>query len=439
MLLRFTVANYLSILDSQELSLVASRLKAPEDALRFEVAGVSVLPSAVIYGPNASGKSNIIAALSFMRSAILHSHTRGNPEGGVPRRPFALDASATERPSILEADFLIDGIRYQFGFEANNERFTKEWLYSFPEGKRRKLYDRTDQNVSFGPSMRGPKRLLSELMRPNSLFLSTATQNDHEQLSEIRKFFSNIKIIRSISVGGHTINDALSNSEIDQRTIKFLGRVGTGITGYRKNSEEISDSTRAMMHDLTALIKRHVADNAGDVDIEIKNRGDKNVTVELAHQTEAGELCYLELDSESAGTRRLILLLNDVFQAIDSGDLVVIDEVDASLHTFASEAILALFDDHEINRNGAQLIATVHDTNLLTSTYLSRDQIWLTEKNDRGETEIFALAEIRSRPSDNFELGYLQGRYGGTIAPPSRRSFKSEISAPANSDQGSEL
>lgn len=436
MLLRFSVANFLSVLDDQEISLVAGKLKASPDALRFEIAGLSVLPSALIYGPNASGKSNIIAAMSFLRSAILRSHTRGNPEGGVPRYPFALNSTAQERPSSLEADFLVEGIRYQFGFEANDDRFTKEWLFSFPEGKRRKLYERNDQEISFGPSMKGPKKLLSDFMRPNSLFISTATQNDHEELSSIRKFFADIKISRSISVGGHTINDALSNSEIDERTIAFLGKVGTGITGYRKQSEEIPDSARAMINDLTALVKRHIAEQGNEIEIEVKNGSERNTSVELAHQTYSGDPCYLNLDRESAGTRRLILLLNDIFKTLDSGGIVIIDEVDASLHTFASEAILALFDDPEINVKGAQMIATVHDTNLLASPYLSRDQIWFTEKNTDGETELFSLAEIRSRPSDNFELGYLQGRYGGTIAPPRRRRHNQKVNLLTALDAG---
>ena len=115
---------------------------------------------------------------------------------------------------------------------------------------------------------------------------------------------------------------------------------------------------------------------------------------------------------ESAGTRRLLQILYDCFHALDNGTLLVIDEIDVSLHTQACEAILYLFSEPKINTKGAQLIATTHDTNLLRSPYLRRDQIWLTEKNAGGATELYSLADIKTRGEDNFELGYLQGRYG---------------------------
>jgi AAA15 family ATPase/GTPase len=422
MLLRFSVANFRSILEEQELSLVAGKLKSAHEILRFPIGDVSVLPSALIYGPNAAGKSNFIAALNFLRAAVLYSHSKGNPDGGVPRKPFALCGEAQDTPSLLEADFVVGGVRYQYGFEADDDRFTAEWLFSYPEGKRRKLYERSGDDISFGPSLKGQKKILAEFMRPNSLFLSTATQNDHEELSEIRNFFKDIKIKRSISAGRHTVNEEFSESDIDPRTIEFLEMVGTGVIGYRKNTEELPDEARKMMSELKVIIKRFASDNSNE--IEIDSSEEKRVSIELSHKSRDGSACYLDLNDESAGTKRLLIIINMAFKALDTGGIVVIDEVDASLHTFASEAVLALFNDKNINKKGAQIIATAHDTNLLSSEFLSRGQIWFAEKNDRGETELFSLAEIKSRPDDNFELGYLQGRYGGTISPPRRWDFQ---------------
>ena len=137
-----------------------------------------------------------------------------------------------------------------------------------------------------------------------------------------------------------------------------------------------------------------------------------NLVIELAHRGRKGEAVYFDLDSESAGTRQLLMVLSLAFQALDKGVPLCIDEVDASLHTYASEAILKLFCLSEINRNGAQLIATTHDTNLMKSSVLRRDQLWFTEKTSEGATELYPLTDIRTRKGDNIELGYLQGRYG---------------------------
>lgn len=416
MLLRFSAANHLSLCGAQEISLIAGRTRGVVENLRFDRAPYTVLPAAVIYGPNASGKSNMIAALRFMRAAILNSHLQGNPEGGVPRSPFAFDPEAKKRASVFEADFLVEGVRYQYGFEANDNVFHSEWLYSFPEGKRRKLFERTLADVSFGSSMKGQKKILVDLMRPNSLFLSTATQNDHEELSKIRKFFKDIFFHSDISVADYLLNSTFEENEIDPRTIEFLKKVGTGVTGYRKLSADLPESSKLMLADMRNVLKKHLGDDA-----HRPTSKERNVTIELSHQGIAGEKCFLELDRESSGTRRLLLMMNSIFRALDEGSVVVVDELDASLHTYATEAVLALFDDVSVNKDGAQIIATIHDTNILTSEFLNRDQVWFAEKSEEGKTSFFSLAEIKSRSSDNFEIGYLQGRYGAIIKKPKKR------------------
>ena len=421
MLLRFSVSNYLSILDEQELSMVAGNRKTVKGAYRIPLGDLNILPSAVIYGPNASGKSNLISALRFLSNSVLHSHAQRTPESGVPRIPFAFDQDALEQPTTVDVDFVIEGVRYQFGFEADNNRFLSEWLFAFPEGKRRKLYERKESDVTFGPSMKGQKKILIDLMRPNSLFLSTATQNDHEELTRVRKFFLNVSFNSDIAVENATVDFTFSNEDIDPRTISFLSRVGTGVTGYRRRDEEWSDSAKSIHREMLDMFRRYAlkdSEDADSFDLSVPT-----AKIELAHRARDGADCYLSLTRESAGTRRLLLLMSKVFKAIDAGNLIVIDEIDASLHTFAVESIIALFDDPEINSKGAQLLATVHDTNLLASEFLERDQVWFAEKNEAGESEFFSLSEIRSRPADNFELGYLQGRYGAMIPKPRRNQI----------------
>ena len=188
--------------------------------------------------------------------------------------------------------------------------------------------------------------------------------------------------------------------------LDFLERIGTGVYDYRLKETALPEEIANLQQEVLDLIKRRTT-----TPIEFETAHMLS-TVELAHRSRSGKPVYLELGMESAGTLRLLMVLSLAYHALDHGVPVVIDELDASLHTFASEAILQLFCSRETNPKGAQLIATTHDTNLLASPVLRRDQVWFTEKGPYGATLLFPLTEIRTRSGDNFEKGYLQGRYG---------------------------
>ena len=410
MLLRFAVANHLSIREKQELSFAASSLRDRGDGLIDckTVPSGSVLPAIVIYGANASGKSNVVNAIAAMQGMVLWSHTQGEPGGGVPRDAFKLDSTCSQTPSRFEIDFVVDDVRYHYGFETTDDVFTAEWLYAFPGAHRRKMFERDNNGFNFGRWLKGQNNNIAELTRPNSLFLSAAAQNSHEQLSKIYEYFRSIDFASSISVPSTTASALYTGNDPDQRVIEFLTSINTGVIGYQKRETDISDKDRAMRRDIVAIVEKL---SGGTIKIE-PDKYDKHVAIELAHRGRQGESVYLDLDSESAGTRRLLIVLSLAYQALDEGTLLCIDEVDASLHTYASEAILKLFCRPEINRNGAQLIATTHNTNLMKSSVLRRDQLWFTEKTPEGATELYPLTDIRTRKGDNIEAGYLQGRYG---------------------------
>jgi AAA15 family ATPase/GTPase len=407
MLLRFSVANHLSIKNAQALSLTASSLKDAEEGLIdcATAPGGRALPAVVIYGANASGKTNVVAALRFLRSAVLFSHSRGEPGGGVQRSPFALDPACAEAPTTLTADFVVEGVRYHYGFEASDEAFEREWLYAFPSGRRQVLFERESARFTFGRGLRGRNRTISDLTRPNSLFLSAAAQNDHEQLSKVVEFFQSINSDTAISVPGGAVSMIFSDDDVDARVVDFLSNIGTGVIDYQRREREIRHEIQMIQQELVSLIQRHLK----DFDPEKRN---KRFTVELAHRGSDGSKVFFDLDRESAGTRRLLILLTKVFRSFDRGVPLVVDELDASLHTQACEAVLALFSSRANNPKGAQLIATTHDTNLLRSPLLRRDQIWFTEKDAEGATHLYPLTDIRTRQGDNIERGYLQGRYG---------------------------
>ena len=180
----------------------------------------SVVPALVIYGANASGKSNLVDAITTMRKMVLRSQTDGNPEGGVPRHGFRLDPAFSQRPSRFDIDFLIHGERYHYGFEANDKEFVSEWLYAFPKSHRRTLFERNGDDFRFGRGLKGQNSAIAGLTRPNSLYVSAAAQNRHEQLSKVYEYFSSLH---------GCLNAALSGVEASAR----LAKKGNRSSGYR--------------------------------------------------------------------------------------------------------------------------------------------------------------------------------------------------------------
>ena len=422
MLLRFRAANHLSLWDEQEISLVASPLSGNETSLIDSSAlpKERILPGAMIYGANASGKSNVIYALLYMREAVLFSHNKGQPGGSVPRIPFALDQLAAKKPSLFDADFVAEGVRYNYGFEVSDKTFPAEWLYAFPNHRRLTLFERKDGAFKFGSKLKGHNKILSDLTRPNSLFLSAAVQNHHEQLSAVSAFFHSQQFYTDITVPDETATRHVAQDEPDKRIIEFLYAIGTGIVGFRHREHDVPSEIRSLISTSTQTeINRTLkVEDADGIVATYVPEIDKFAIFELGHRVPEDDPVYLSLDRESAGTRRLLVLLDKVFQALDNGTLLVVDELDASLHTTACEAVLELFFSPETNPHGAQIMATTHDTNLMQSPLLRRDQTWFTEKDKGGATHLYPLTDIRTRQSDNIEKGYLQGRYGAISFPP---------------------
>jgi AAA15 family ATPase/GTPase len=408
MLIRFGVSNYRSIRDYQELSLVASALKDQEADL-IEPTGIreKLLPIAMIYGANASGKSTILSAISFLRGAVVFSNER-SPSSKIPRFPFALSENYKGQPTRVDCDFLHDNVRYHFGFTARDDFFEEEWLFAFPDGNRRKWYYRKHgERISFGKHFKGKNQAIAALTRPNTLFLSSAAQNAHEQATMIFRFFESM-FSRTITA---TLNhDALANElrdGIDSRILEFLRLADTGIAGGHVREVPVPDEVNKVF----SRIKDVAAEEFSDVAVNIP--GPKR-TLSLSHATgtNSEDPIFFDLTSESRGTLRLLKLLRPIFSALDSGATVFVDEIDGSIHTLLSKAVLGLFSSSKTNPKGAQLVATTHDTTLLCSRVLRRDQIWFTEKDLTGATSLYPLSDIRTRQADNLEKGYLEGRFG---------------------------
>ncbi|MER5491359.1 ATP-binding protein [Streptomyces sp. NPDC002490] len=414
MLLRFQVTNHASLRDEQELSLVASA-RHPERAERALANGEHhVVPVVAIYGTNASGKSNVIDAISWMRSAVLSSFRRWDPTGGVPRRPFALRRDAADWPTSFAVDFALDGTRYEFGFTVDDERVTEEWLYYYPERKANRLYERTGDAVTFGRSLTGRKKVISELLRPNSLYLSVAAAQGHSQLGRVFRWFqSGLRIATDGNFRSRLdrtvrlLSDQGRNSAGRAPVLTLLGFADLGVSGLK-----VEEPDEAVMDEYRRLT-RVMRDVLGDK-VHVENPGPRSVQVE--HRTAEGTF-PLDLSQESSGTRTWIGMMGPVLMALAEGSVLCVDELDARLHPYLVDALVGMFQSGETNRFGAQLLFSTHEAALLgknVRTELHRDQVWFTEKDRETQaTRVFPLTEFHVRESvENLEKRYLAGRYG---------------------------
>jgi len=419
-LLRFGIENHLSIRDRQELSLVSAKaIKDKDDHLIPCAASPSgfVVPVAVIYGANASGKSNWVDGFTFFRNSILYSQTRGEPGAPIARRPFLLDRAKQEDSTAFEATFTIGDVRYDYGFVADDTSFTEEWLYSTPKGRRVKLFERETGTFSFGRALRGQNAAIADLTRENSLFLSAAAQNSHDDLMQAYIYFQSARTDLTISASTIDLSELFSGG-LDDRIVRFIGGLDTGICTYRCEESAEDDREKNMVESLYDAVSGVLTREFPKANTSALMQGFQQgyalsrLKIELGHKAESGSVIYLNISHESSGTRRLLLLLHHAFKALDQGSLLIVDELDTSLHTQACEAIIALFSSRDTNPKGAQLVATTHDTNLLRSPMLRRDQIWFTEKDEGGATHLYPLSDFKVRKEDNLEKGYLQGRFG---------------------------
>lgn len=413
MLLEFRVQNHRSVRDEQALSFERSKgTSASRDT------DSDVLAAIAIYGANASGKSNVLAALAYMQHAVALSHRMWEPEEGVPRDPFAWNADPRQT-SLYEVTFSIDGVRYQYGFVADDERFQEEWLFAWPKGRKQTWFTRDGDSFDFGDHFRGENRLVQQVTRPNALFLSAAVQHHHEQLQPIYHWFRRLTPV-NVSRRGRAqfgvpheywLRHLLSN-QATPRQLSLLDADPGQVRFPEEDEEGFLDMFRRLLRAADmGITDLKLVEDAGGEDSMRRSRS----RVFMRHQSSSNE-AWLPLEEESHGTRTLVRFAQPVLQTLRRGGLLMVDELEASLHPLLAAHIINQFNDPEANPNRGQLLFTTHDTNLLGTTLgtpvLTRDQVWLTEKNNEGATCLYALSNYKPRKAENLERGYLQGRYG---------------------------
>ena len=407
MLLEFRVENHRSIGDEQVVTFMpsSSLTETVDDASHAELA---CLPSIAIYGANASGKSNVLSALEFMQSAVVYSHRDWDPDGGVPRMPFAW-GEWQSKPSTFEIEFVAAKTKYRYGFVVDNERVLEEWLYAYPAGRKQTWFERDGDKFKFTDSLKGEKKVIEEITRKNSLFVSTAVQNRLEQLLPIYSWFRSISFTRT----------QLPDSRF-RKPSHFRRMIESRYESQRVLSipaDELTSIQSRLLNNFRKLLRESDlgVHDFRRVEREIDGAPNFYAEFQLAHAPNNDE-AWLPLSEESGGTQAMFRLGLQVLGSLQQGTVLVVDELESSLHPLLAIELLKLFSNPESNPLGGQLFFTTHDTNLLGNiagpSPLRRDQIYFTEKNPEGVSCMYPLTDFKPRKTENLERGYLQGRYG---------------------------
>lgn len=403
MLIRFEASNFRSILEPVELSMVAVD-SARQEARELPNIGASLLHVAAIFGPNASGKSNVVAALGWVRDAVRTSLRLW--DDNVPIEPFAF-GDGPERPSEFTVEAEIHGVRFEYVLEVDRHAVHYEGLFHYPEKKRRRIFEREGSELKLQRGLGGLSGT-RELLTSRTLALSIARRFEEPLVSDFATDLLRIQTLglpdrRGLPAASRRPTARLFESEAEQDQIQeSLFDVGSP-------AHSVDPNERA-----EALALLQIADLGIDDVLVVNDPEARRPTrrVQLKHRTTRGSV-PLDFAAESAGTRTWFRLIGPVLAALREGSLLLFDELDASLHPALSQQLIALFQNRDTNPLDAQLIFTTHDTSLLN--HLNRDEVWLTEKTEAGATRLGALAEFageRVRTSVNLERAYLQGRFG---------------------------
>lgn len=418
MLLDFTCANYRSIQNKCTLSLLAQGIAdEPKNNIALINKKLKVLKTAALYGANSSGKSNIIRAFSTMIKHIIDS-VRLNESDELYYDPFQLSTETISKPTFFEVTFTIDDLKYRYGFEYNRTDIVGEWLYSSKCCNKREtlMFLRTEEGIGVSDKA-FPEGLGKEQSTvKNRLFLSLCAQLNGELSKKLMDELGLMNVISGIygrSYAGYSKVMLHQHLKGYNRALDFFKRTQLGFEEVKTVEKEIDKSI--LPSDLPESVKEELMNEL---------RGKKNIELYTKHNVYdekgqvVGSIHFDAEEAESDGTNKLIELSGPIFDTLTRGGILWIDELDAKMHPLISQHIVNLFNNPKANPHNAQLVFSTHDTHLLSSRLLRRDQIWFTEKDKVEQTDLYCMMDIelpdgsKPRSDANFKRNYIAGRYG---------------------------
>lgn len=420
MLLNFSVENFRSMKERQTLSLEATADDELESTHVHEELGIRVLRSILIYGPNASGKSGLLDAMGTMRHFVLSSAREGQLLDEIPVEPFLLHEETEHAPTTVEWEFLWKGNRYRYGFSADATTVKAEWLFrSRGRAKSARLFTREMQDIQVNSEHFREGLILKKLekdlgnspVRENALVLSVVAQFNGQTSKEVIEWFNQLRFTSGLSDRGHFFYtaDRLKDADSRKKLLSFAQRADFNISDISSEVEELSAENLPEGAKIqSAKIRGAIGKKFLTAEIKTKHpRYDRDGQV-------AGDVEFDLEDQESQGTHKFISLSGPLHHTIEEGSALVVDESEARLHPLLTREIFAWFHK-PAHHCTAQLIVATHDVGLMDPEFIRRDQVWFCEKDQRGASALYCLAEFdsnRVRPNTKFNKQYLLGLLG---------------------------
>lgn len=431
-LIQFQVENFRSFRERATFSMLASKLSSRDPSLDsntiFEPRpDLRLLTSAAVYGANASGKSNLIKAIAFMRWFVLNSNRSLQSGEMIPIDPFRLSDPPTHTPSFFEITFVVGDVEYRFGFEADDQHVAVEWLYARRANRERTLFEREGRDIHLGPDFRKEGHGVGEKTRDNALFLSTVAQFNGPTATAVVRWFQSLRIMSGLDDLGARIQTVAALHDPVERAaaVTLLRGFDLGIESIEIESGGLAERFPSS---LPAELRVALEKYARAVDDDRV----KTVRHALFADGRPGRAVTFDLEDESEGTQKIFALTSPLRDALRHGWPLIIDEFDARLHPVLSHAIIRLFNSRDSNPRHAQLIVATHDTSILNKSTFRRDQIWFTEKDSRAGTDLYSLAEYKVRNDASFDKDYMMGRYGSIPFVRNVNNIIEDISTPAS-------
>ena len=414
MLTNFTVKNYRSFKQERTFSMEASSIKEHKESVVIK-GKYRLLPLAVFYGANSGGKSNLIQAISTMRNMVRRS-VRLNEGDALPYDPFNLDENSNLQPTLFEIQFIKGEVLYRYGFEYNKTDIISEWLYGKEfGGKEYELFIRSRDIIEVSAKRFPEGQGKENLTNSNRLFLSLVAQLKGERANSIMGWFGDCNVLSGIDSEGYeafTLRMFLEHLNGADQAQLFFQTLQLGFTRFAVKKVDIpKEAVDSAPQSIRSQLEKDITTGSFVEPITTHNVYDENGIV-------IGERNFHKNQMESEGTKKVLEISGPIFDTLNEGKTLIVDELDAKLHPLLTRNIVLLFMDPETNRHGAQLIFATHDTNLLDLDIVRRDQIWFAEKDNVESTDIYSLVEFKDkdgkkiRNDRDIKHDYIRGRYG---------------------------